>query len=188
MMPIRPTGYQQALIDAFFFEQDQQLLKTFHERMERMDRRAQLSQVCGIHDEAVLDRLVELEITPEELAAMAVVPLVYVAWADRQVQEGERKAILAAAQAAGIQPQEGRYPLLEHWLKKRPGAELFEAWKHYIQDLCRRLKGEEVEKLKSDVMARARNVAEAAGGFLGLGSKVSAAERAALDDLERAFE
>lgn len=188
MKPIRPTGYQQTLIDAFFFEHDQQLLKAFHERMERLDRRAQLSQVCGIHDEAVLDRLVELEITPEELAAMAVVPLVYVAWADRQVQEAERKAILAAAQAAGIEPREGRYPLLEHWLKKRPGAGLFEAWKHYIQGLCGRLKPEEVEQLKSDVMARALNVAEAAGGFLGLGNKVSAAELAALDELERAFE
>jgi hypothetical protein len=186
-MPVRRAGYQKALVDAFFFEQDQHLLKAFHERMEKMDRRAQLAQVSGIHDEEVLDRLVELEITPEELAAMEVVPLVFVAWVDRQVQAAEREVIIAAAQAAGIQPQDGRYPLLEHWLKKRPGKEMIEAWKHYIKGLCQRLESGEIERLKGDVMARARSVAQAAGGLLGLGNKVSAAERAALDELEQAF-
>ena len=34
------TGYQKTLVDAFFHEQDQQLLKAFHERMEKMDRRS----------------------------------------------------------------------------------------------------------------------------------------------------
>jgi hypothetical protein len=186
-MPSHRTGYEKALVNAFFFEQDQQLLKAFHERLERMDRRTQLAQVSGIHDEAVLDRLVELEIAPEELAAMAVVPLVHVAWADRQIQTEERAAIIGAAQAAGIQPQDGRYPLLEHWLTKRPSAELIEAWKHYIKGLCRRLNDREAEELQSDVLALAQKVAQAAGGFLGFGNKISAAERSALDELEGAF-
>ena len=42
--------------------------------------------------------------------------------------------------------------------------------------------------LKSDLLGRARTVAEAAGGILGLGSKVSKSEQAMLEELAHAFE
>ena len=149
-------GGAKTLLDVFFHEQDQHLLNAFRERLERTDRRTQLAQVSGIHDEAVLDRLIELDIGPETLAAMAVVPLICVAWADGKVQEIERQAILAAAQAAGVQPQNGRYPLLEYWLNERPDAELLEAWEHYIQHLCQRLDEHEIGELRRDLLDRAR--------------------------------
>jgi hypothetical protein len=186
-MPNTFGDYQTTLIDVFFHEQDQKLRRAFRERMEKMDRRTQLTQVTGIQDEAVLDRLIELKIEPETIAAMAVVPLVVVAWADGKVQEEERKAIIAAAQAAGIQPQDGRYPMLEHWMNKRPSAQLIEAWEHYIKDICTRLDKQEIEELKHDVLSLARHVGQAAGGFLGIGNRVSAAEQVVLDRLEKAF-
>ena len=186
-MPSFCTGYQKTLVDAVFFDQDQQLLEAFRKRMEKMDRRAQLAQVCGISDETVLDRLIELDIGPEALAALEVVPLVFVAWADGKVQTEEREAIIAGAVAAGIQPQDARYPLLEHWLERRPRAEMIEAWRHYVSGLCLRLERPEIEKLKHDVLDLARKAAQAAGGFLGFGNKISAAERTVLDELERAF-
>jgi tellurite resistance protein len=181
------SDYQRTLIDSFFHEQDQKVRQAFRERMERMDRRAQLAQVSGIQDDAVLDRLIELRIDPETIAAMAVVPLVMVAWADGKVQDEERKAILAAAEASGVKPQDGRYPMLEFWMNKRPGREMIEAWEHYIKDICKRLTKEETEELKTDVLRLARSVAQAAGGFLGLGSRVSAAESGMLARLEKAF-
>ena len=143
--------------------------------------------MSGVHDEAVLDRLIELNIGPDTLAAMSVVPLVCVAWADKKVQDEERRAIVAAAEAAGVKSQDGRYPLLEFWLTKRPGPELIDAWKHYVRAPCQRLERKEIEGLKHDLLDRARDVAQAAGGFLGLGSKISAAEQAVLDELEQAF-
>ncbi len=186
-MPRPKSKDASKLVDAFFFEQDQHLLKTFHERIDRMDRRAQLRQVSGIGDEAILDRLIELEVGPEAMAAMAVVPLVLVAWADRKVQAEEREAILGAARAAGIESQDGHYPLLEYWLDKRPGPEMFEAWSHYIKGLCQDLDDQQVDELKRDLLQMAQKVAETAGGFLGLGSKVSDAERIMLNRLEKAF-
>jgi hypothetical protein len=152
-----------------------------------MDRHAQLTQVSGIQDEAVLDRLIDLGIDPETLAAIAVVPLVMVAWADGKVQEKERDAILAAAQSAGIQSKDGRYPILEFWMNRRPGREMVEAWEHYIKDICKRLAPPEIAKLKDDVLGLARSVAQAAGGFLGMGSRISAAESAMLNRVEKAF-
>jgi hypothetical protein len=186
-MPGGYANYQNTLIDSFFHEQDQRLLQAFRERTAKMDRRAQLAAVSGIYDEAVLDRLIELDIGPDTLAAMSVVPLVCVAWADKKVQDEERRAIIAAAEAAGVKSQDGRYPLLEFWLTKRPGAALIDAWKHYIQSLCGRLERADIERLKHDLLDRARDVAQAAGGFLGIGNKVSAAEQAVLAELEQAF-
>lgn len=180
------TGPQKTSVEAFFFEQDQRLLEAFRQRMEKTNRRAQLAQVSGIHDEALLDRLIELEIGPETLAALAVVPLVYVAWADGHVHPKERETIMAAAQAAGVPSQDGRYPLLEHWLRKKPAPELINAWKDYIKALCKQLDPHGIEELKHDLLDLAGKVAEAAGGFLGLG-KVSAAERARLEELQQAF-
>jgi hypothetical protein len=186
-MPSYPIGSQKTLIDSIFFDQDQKLLENFRNRMEKIDRRAQLIQVSGIHDEAVLDRLIELNISPETLAAMSVVPLVSVAWADGDIHAKEREVIISAAKNAGIQPQEGRYPLLEHWLNKHPGPEMVEAWKHYIEGLCKQLSPQEIEELKHDLLDLARKVAQAAGGFLGLGNKISSAEQKTLDDLAEAF-
>lgn len=179
--------YQKTLIDAIFHEQDQQLRKAFRERMENLERREQLAQVSGIRDEAVLDRLIELNIGPETLAALELVPLASVAWADGCVQAEEREAIIAAAKAAGIQSQNGGYPLLEHWLKKRPSVEMIQAWKQFVKGLCLQLSRQEIEKLRQEALERARKVAQAAGGFLGFGNKMSPAERSMLDELEQAF-
>jgi hypothetical protein len=182
-MPSPSQGYQRVLLDAIFHEQDQYVRKAFRERMEKMERRQQLTQISGIRDEALLDRLIELDITPETLAALELVPLVFVAWADGGIQAEERKVIVALAEAAGIGSQDGRYPVLEHWLKRRPGVEMLEAWKHYVEDLRRQLDSKKAEEFRHELLDRAESVARAAGGFLGFGDKMSPAERAMLAEL-----
>lgn len=178
---------QAALIDAFFHEQDQKLLNQLRAHLDRQTKKSQLAEISGITDEAVLDRLVELNIGPETLAAMELVPLICVAWADRNMDPGEKKAILAAADSIGITAREELRELLDHWLGRRPGRELLEAWKHYISVLCTQLSPEERQRLESFVVSHAERVAEAAGGFLGFGKKVSPQERTVLDELHQAF-
>jgi hypothetical protein len=187
-MPSPSLGNQRALIEAIFHEQDQKLRKAFQERMEKMERREQLTRLSGIRDEAVLDRLIELNITAETLAALELVPLVFVAWADGEVQTAERDMLLNLAKAGGLEPQDGRFPLLEHWLKRRPGREMLDAWKGYVRELRRQLDEKQTEELRHELLDRAQNVARAAGGFLGFGDKMSPAERTALADLEEAFQ
>ncbi|MHB8862545.1 MAG: hypothetical protein ACYC6N_09085 [Pirellulaceae bacterium] len=181
------SNYGQTLIDALFHEQDQELARQFHERMEKRNRRQELAKLCGVEDEALLDHLVALDLQPEAVAALSAIPLVVVAWADHTVQEEERKAVIRAAEACGVSSQDGRYPVLEYWLNKRPKPELLDAWKHYIAALCRQLSPAEVEQLKHDMLQRARQVAEAAGGLLGYGNKISANEQKVLQSLEEAF-
>jgi hypothetical protein len=186
-MPTPSRGYQSVLLDAIFHEQDQHLRKAFRDRMEKLERREQLSRVSGIRDEAFLDRLIELDITAESLAALELVPLVFVAWADGGVQSQERETILALAKAGGIEPKDGRFPLLEHWLKRRPADEMLEAWKQYVREIRRQLDDKQADDLRHELLDRAQSVARAAGGFLGFGDKMSAAERAMLAGLEQAF-
>ncbi len=187
MSPTYLSEYGRTLIDAMFHEQDQKLLKAFHDRMEKLDRRQQLAGVCGVDDEALLNHLIDLELQPEVVAALAVVPLVAVAWADNAIQPQERDAIMQAAEASGVTSQDGRYPILEHWLSNKPGREILDAWKLYIAALCKQLDDTEIEELKHDLLDRAQKIAEAAGGILGITRKISSRERQMLETLKQAF-
>jgi hypothetical protein len=64
---------------------------------------------------------------------------------------------------------------------------LLAAWKAYVAGLSRTLDVHAKQALKQDLLGRARVVAEAAGGFLGLGKRISSAEQAVLTELEQAF-
>jgi hypothetical protein len=186
-MPTPSRSQQSILIDAVFHKREKHLVEAFRERLDQLERRQQLVHVSGIREEAVLERLLGLGITAESLAALGLVPLVVVAWADGEVAAKERDRIVAMAQAANIEPQNGRYPLLEHWLNHRPAPELFAAWRDYIHQLRERMAAEDLETLRCDIMDRAVEVARASGGLLGFGEKVSPAEGAVLAELEQAF-
>jgi hypothetical protein len=176
---------REELIGCFFHQQNQELLSEFREHLAHMDRRSQLADASGIHDEAVLDRLIALGIGPETLAALA--PLVEVAWADGKVSAAEREAIVAATEAGGILSEDDASQLLAQWLTEKPGSQMLEAWKHYVSTLCQALDAQAAETLKHDLLDRAHAVAEATGGILGLGNRVSKEEKHVLDQMEQAF-
>lgn len=176
-----------SLENAFFASQQAQLLQNLREEEASQTRREALCAASGITDEAVLDQLTALDIQSETVVAVALVPLVAVAWADNSLDDQERRAILSGAQEAGLHTNHTSYHLLESWLADPPSMELVATWKAYIGALLQTLSSEAVETLKRDVLGRAQAVAEASGGFLGLGSKISRAEQDILTELEQAF-
>jgi hypothetical protein len=175
------------LEEAFFLEQDKKLIAELRKMKAMEETKQALRQASSIHDDRILAKLVELDIHAEMVAALTAVPLIEVAWADGKVDEKEREAILHAAGQSGIDPDSSCHTLLEQWLTHKPGVKLMEAWTHYIEGLCSVLTEEEADRLKKDLLDRARRVAESSGGFLGLTSKVSAKEKEMLDQLEQAF-
>jgi tellurite resistance protein len=178
---------RRALEESFFAKRNQQLLEQLQEQVAAESQRASLSAASGISDPAVLDVLVSFGVEPATLAALSLVPLVQVAWADGTVEPQERAAILQAAEAEGLDKQDAAFQLLERWLQQPPDKSLLGAWKDYVGALSKKLSEEARQQLHQDVIGRARQVAEAAGGILGLVHKVSAAERAVLAELEKAF-
>lgn len=136
----------------------------------------------------MLDQLLALKIQPEIVAALRIVPLVAVAWADGSLDEKEREAVLAGAKEAGIPADSAAYALLDAWLKRRPEPYLLAAWTTLVQGTSASLSEPEVRELEASLMERVRRVASASGGVLGLGSKVSKQEAAVLEKLSKAFE
>jgi len=179
---------RKALEEQFFRKQEEAAIATLRAQREALEARQALAAVSGIADDALLDRLLQLGIGPRAMAAFSLVPLVEVAWADGKLEAAEREAVLAAAKAAGLDPDSGGYQLLESWLGHRPGDELKDAWVQFTQWMRASMATADKDRLKDEVLGRARRVAEAAGGFLGLGSKVSKAEEAILAELAAAFE
>lgn len=173
--------------NAFYFEQDRELVARRHELQHMETTRKGLSEVSGISSRPVLDRLIELGVTPDVLAVLALVPLVEVAWACGHVRKEEKAAILAAADKVRFAKGSIDYAILEQWLTRRPPPKLVSAWEHYVAALCEELSESQREQMKKTLLSHARAVAEAAGGFLGLTSTISPEEQKALDRIERAL-
>jgi hypothetical protein len=62
------------------------------------------------------------------------------------------------------------------------------AWQDYVRQLREKMSAEDVETLRCEIVDQAREVAHASAGLLGFGDRVSPAERAALAQLEQAFD
>ena len=176
-----------AIEDMFFAENDRQLLDKLRQEMEGKETRASLEAATGISDSATLDALVAINITPETMTTVGLIPLVAVAWADDSMEDSEQSAIMQAADISGIKSGTAAYETLENWLKKKPAPELLETWKAYISSLKDTLEPAALSQLKNSIMERAEGVAKSAGGFLGLGNKVSDVEQKVLNDLEATF-
>jgi hypothetical protein len=171
------------LEDAFFARENARLLEDLRVEARKKERRQAMRDVMSIKDEALVDHLLELGLGPETVLAVTLVPLAVVAWADGSIQPQERAAILKAASDKGLTPGSLGWQMLESWLSKRPEPTLVEAWKRYVKSFWPSLTEKERDEIRAMGLERAQHVAEAAGGFLGLTSKISAAEQAALDEM-----
>jgi hypothetical protein len=178
---------KRVLEEEFFRKREKALRERMQAEATRQGRQEALAAASGISDPAIVQHLVDLGLEPDTLLALRLVPLVEVAWADGSLDQQERAAVLGALSAAGIAPGSAARALVEGWLAAPPGPELREAWTTYTRSLVGRLQPAERADLRRAVVDGARAVAQAAGGFLGLGSKVSAAEEEVLRQLEAAF-
>ena len=94
-----------ALEDEFFYRVDEQLRQKLRESMEREEQRKQLIAATGFQDEELLDHLLDGGFQPTSVAALALVPAVFTAWADGSVTASERQAVMGAALQRGLDNQ-----------------------------------------------------------------------------------
>jgi hypothetical protein len=173
------------LEEAFFTGENAGLLEELRRKTEADERRRMLREVVKIRDEAFLNRLVGLGVSPQTALSLALTPLLFVAWADGKLDDREREAILKAARERGVAADRLGRKLLKDGLAHKPDPQLLSSWKAYVGRLWGCFTPDEAWKMRSNLLGSAREVAEAAGGILGLTSKISAEERRVLEDLEK---
>ena len=178
---------RRALEEEFFRKQEAALLNQLRTSQANESAQEALAAATGVRDSTVLHKLSSLGITSDTLLALGLVPLVTMAWADGTLDDKERRAIVASLGTAGIVADSPAGQLVQSWLSSPPSASMLEAWSSYTSALAAALSPTERNNLRDSVLGRARAVAEAAGGFLGLGNRVSKAEEELLQKLARVF-
>ena len=176
-----------ALENQFYEKENAEKLAAMKGKLDTQKSRDELRKASGMTDEAVLEKLVALGLRANTIAALSLVPLISVAWADGAIQDNERTAILQGAHGKGLEKGTDGYDLLQVWLSKRPSDALYEAWEAYIKALASQLNDEQNRLLKNQIVGFAKMVAASAGGFLGIG-RVSASEEKVLARIETAFQ
>lgn len=175
------------LEDLFFFKEDRKLKEELQALRQMKETTAALKEVSGIQDEVVLRKLVELNIRPETVASLAVVPLIEVAWANGTIDPQEKKAVLDAVTAFGCPVNSVDYVLVERWMEHKPEPALLDAWCQYIHSIRQQMSPDELGRLKAEILAHATAVGRVSGGILGIGA-VSGQEQKMLAHIRNAFE
>jgi len=175
-----------ALEDEFFHKENEAKLAKLREQLSAKESKEELKKASGMTDDAVIDKLVGLGLRGTTVAALSLVPLIAVAWADGELQDNERESIMQAANAKGMGPGTPGHEILTSWLTKKPDDSLVDAWQDYMKALMAQLNDEQVRMLKNQIVGFAKVIAESAGGFLGF-SKVSGKEKEVLARIEQAF-
>jgi hypothetical protein len=100
------------------------------------------------------DRLLKLGIQAQTLAALSILKLVEVAWADGALDAKERRTVLEQAAATGITSGSPAYGLLKAWLD--PSQQLLDAWRDFVRAIREQIGPPEAERLKAEIVERAR--------------------------------
>jgi hypothetical protein len=172
--------------EEFFHNREQALLEKVKQRAAAQSEARRLGEALGPRDEGILQDLQALGYTPDIIQILFAVPLIAVAWADGEVSKRERSLI---QELAGVSQSENAaaHHQLKQWLDKKPPQDFLERSLRIISSLLKTLPPDEESDRGRELLTSATRIAEASGGFLGLGS-ISATERALIERVAREIE
>lgn len=173
--------------EEFFRKREKELLEKLQKRQAEEAERSRLAAAVGTPDAEVLSLLAELGFSAETVSVLHLVPLLEVAWADGSVSTAERRTILEAARLRGVAEGSPAHARLVEWLDRRPTGDLFERARAVVRAVVAAQPAAQREATTRDLLAYSTAVAEASGGLLGLGRKVSDEEAALLEKLTAAL-
>lgn len=176
-----------ALEDEYFRRQEQQLIEKLRARAADDAVRRQLSERSGVADAEILADLQALGYTPDTVALLHLVPLVQIAWAEGGVSDRERRLIVEAARAHGVEAGSAADAQLAGWLENRPSDAFFDRTLRAVGAMLESRPAEERQIAGRDLLAYSSAIASASGGVLGFG-KVSDTERQVLARISEEME
>lgn len=181
-----PDRKSQRLIDLKFVQSESEVRDRFRQTIITEQELFRIRRVTGIDDDALIRRLHDAGFRAETVNAIALFPVAMAAWASGSVTERERRNARQAALALNLSAHAGAVELFHQWLCQKPAAVLWDLWRDYSV-ACAAVKSETT--FRSHGMAvyqLALLVAEASGGFLGMGG-VCTAEQQVLDRIRETY-
>lgn len=178
---------RKALEEQFFQQHEKELVQKMKDAAAKQSSREELQKLTGISNDQVLDTLADLKLGGAATLVMSLFPIIEVAWADGVIDAKERTVILDLAKTVGLEKDSPASAYLTKWLDEKPEPSWHTLWADYVKALVAKMKPDDKAMLKATVLGRARVVAEASGGFMGLAFRMSDAEKKVLEKLELAF-
>ncbi|MGE0599531.1 MAG: hypothetical protein AB7J35_06190 [Dehalococcoidia bacterium] len=172
-----------ALEEEFFQQQNAELVAKLRASHSAGLERDEMVAALGVNSAELVRVLMAAGVTEATIAAVALAPLVLVAWADGKMDPEERKMVLARAEASGVAPGSTEYALLDLWLDHKPPETLERTWSEFARGVLANVESDHRQDFRDAILRRAASVANAAGGFIGH-RKVSSSERKMLDDIQ----
>jgi uncharacterized tellurite resistance protein B-like protein len=167
------------LEEAFFYQVDRELNELLSKRLHREEKIQLFADATGIRSQKHLELLAD---SGFELSTLHFVwvPLILVAWADGNAEKLEKEAIAAILASKGISQETICRVIAHDWFRKKPAEELWELWAEFSAATSASLNPAIYNELIDEIVRLCRRVADASGGFMGLG-KISATETQVID-------
>jgi len=177
------TQRKSGLEEEYFRKKEQELIEQIRHRAAIQVERQELAEAVGVADEEILATLEELGYTRETVKLLHLVPLAQIAWASGSVTPREREMVLRLCEWRGVEKDSPAWEQLNKWLDERPSDDFFLKTLRIIRHLLDVQPDKERVAGRTDLISFCIRIANASGGFLGVGSKVSADEQMALDQI-----
>jgi hypothetical protein len=170
----------EALVEAFFFRMDQELVNYLRRNLEREEKLRTFALVTGIKKPKVVESLVEAGFEISTLTAFTWAPTIFVAWADGRADKLEKIAILDAFTGKGVSQETASMMLSHSWFASPPSEEIWTIWEEFASAWLADLTSYNRTTILDEIVDLCYIVAHASGGLLGLG-KVSQSESDVID-------
>lgn len=165
------------------------------ERREAMRRDKELEALRKTEREGIAESLdttrevaeeaLDLGFSSETSRVLPLVPLIQVAWADGTVSTAEEQSVLEMATSRGIETGSPSYEFLRRLLTEKPSPLFFERTNRVISRLIQDDSGAWMRKTLPELC---KEVADASGGFFGLGNRISKEEQKLIDEFAETFQ
>jgi tellurite resistance protein len=172
--------------ERYFMERELELRDQWRNKLEERAKVAaehqKIADQIGVPNEEIARRIRELGFDADTTRILHLMPLVEVAWADGSLTGKERRVILNAAEAHGVEPGSQAAILLASMLEKKPTDQVLD----YILEILRQVLAAR-NMHPADVLEACLDVARASGGILGMGEKISDDERQMIERIASGF-
>jgi tellurite resistance protein len=177
-MPVDRTDEE----ELYFAELDQERRRKLREKLEGnaadLEEKQKIASSMGTEDLSVAEKVKALGFSDDSARVFHLVPLIHVAWADGKIHRNERIAIFKILEQLGIDKESEAWTTVASLLEQRPP----ESWMRQSVEVLRELTGGLSDRAQ-EIVDQCISVAAASGGFLGIGGKIDAEEKALIEDI-----